>query len=346
MKDFASLPKLKRGDKVAVLSPSFAAPGKWPHVHELGLARLRDEFGLTPVEFPTTRMLGASAEARAKDLADAFADPEIRGVIASLGGDDQITYAKRLAPEPFIANPKPYFGYSDSTHLEHFLWMHGIPSFYGGHLFTQFAMQGRMDEYTKELLSFAMFEGGERELRPAERFNDIGLDWGDPSSLGKERAYEPSEGWFFEGAESAEGVTWGGCLESIDEMLRHGIELPSLEDFERVILFTETSEELPSTDYVMRVFRALGERGILGRVRGLLVGRPKAWEFHSPRSPEERERYRAEQRAATLSVFRRYNASAPIVQGIDFGHTDPQIPLPNGRPARIDVPARKLWASF
>jgi hypothetical protein len=35
--DFINLNKLKRGDKVAILSPSFAAPGKWPQVYELGL---------------------------------------------------------------------------------------------------------------------------------------------------------------------------------------------------------------------------------------------------------------------------------------------------------------------
>jgi len=48
------LPKLKPGDKVAIVSPSFAAPGVWPHVHQLGLERLRDVFGLDPVEYPAT----------------------------------------------------------------------------------------------------------------------------------------------------------------------------------------------------------------------------------------------------------------------------------------------------
>ena len=57
---FVKLNKLKKGDKVAILSPSFAAPGKWPHVYELGLKRLREIFELEPVEFPTTKKLGAS----------------------------------------------------------------------------------------------------------------------------------------------------------------------------------------------------------------------------------------------------------------------------------------------
>lgn len=50
---------LASGDRVAVVSPSFAAPGVFPRVHELAMWRLREEFGLVPVEYPTTRQVGA-----------------------------------------------------------------------------------------------------------------------------------------------------------------------------------------------------------------------------------------------------------------------------------------------
>jgi muramoyltetrapeptide carboxypeptidase LdcA involved in peptidoglycan recycling len=134
MLTFKKLPKLTRGDKVAILSPSFAAPGAWPHVYELGLQRLRDLFGLEPVEYPTTKKLGASGAERAKDLVDAFANPEIKAIIATLGGDDQVTYVKHLPSAPFADNPKPYFGYSDNTNFMNHLWLNGIPSYYGGSL--------------------------------------------------------------------------------------------------------------------------------------------------------------------------------------------------------------------
>ena len=122
---FAKLQKLKAGDKVAILSPSFAAPGKWPHVHALGLKRLTEIFGLIPVEFPATRKIGASKEERASDLIHAFEDVDIKAVITSIGGDDQITYIKNLPSRPFIQNPKPFFGFSDNTHFANFLWLNG-----------------------------------------------------------------------------------------------------------------------------------------------------------------------------------------------------------------------------
>ncbi|MBU6214557.1 LD-carboxypeptidase [Patescibacteria group bacterium] len=346
MKKLVTPPKLKRGDRVAILSPSFAAPGRFPHVYELGLKRLREDFGLEPVAFPTTAKLGASGKERAADLVAAFEDSTIKGIITSLGGDDQVTYIKNLPPEPFAHNPKPVFGYSDNTHLENFLWQQGIASYYGGALFTQFAMEGKIDDFTLKYLNIALFESGEYELESSPTFSDMGLDWNDPANLEKFETFLPNEGWYWDGGKDADGISWGGCLESIDEMLRHGTTTPSLDEFENIILFTETSEEMPPADYVFRVYRALGERGILARVKGVLVGRPKAWEFGNEHDEAWQAAYRAEQRETILKAVRAYNPTIPMIQNLDIGHTSPQISLPYGGRIRIDGKARKIYATF
>ena len=188
--------------------------------------------------------------------------------------------------------------------------------------------------------------GGEVELVSSDIYNDIGLSWDDLSTLDQRRVYEPNEGWYWDGSGEVNAVTWGGCLESIDEMLRHDVPLPTLKAFEEIVLFVETSEEMPSADYVFRVYRALGERGILSRLRGVLVGRPKAWEFDHPLTAEQKRGYRAAQRKVTLDAIRRYNSMIPIVQNLDFGHTDPQICLPVGMPVRINTTTRQIVAHF
>ena len=340
------LSKLKKGDRVAILSPSFAAPGKWPHIYELGLKRLAEVFDLIPIEYPTTKIIGASKEDRAKDLIAAFENTDIKAVISTLGGDDQVTYIKDLPSEPFFNNPKPFFGYSDNTHFMNFLWLNDIPPFYGGALFTQFAEPGKINEFTQNYLFKALFDQGEVELYKSEKYSDIGLDWNDPNNLTKEKIYEPNFDWNWDGNQDTEGITWGGCVESIDEILRHGITIPTLEQFRNIVLITETSEEIPSANYVRRVFRALGERGILEKVKGLLVGRPKAWEFDKQNSYDQKEEYRKQQRGIIIEIFRNYNSSAPIVQNLDFGHTDPQIPLPYGMPVRIDSINKKVFITF
>ena len=344
--DFVKLSKLKKGDKVAIVSPSFAAPGQWPHVYEYALKRVKDVFGLEPVEFPTTKKLGATAEERSKDLVSVFENKKIKAVIASLGGDDQVTYIKNLPQKPFIDNPKPFFGYSDNTHFINHLWLCGVPSYYGGSLFTEFGMQGQMDDLTVKFLKRAFFEEGSFELESSPIFNDIGLNWSDPSTLNQRRRYQGNDGWQWNGDKSGEGITWGGCLESIDEMLRHGVAIPSLTEFENIVLFMETSEEMPTSVYVSRVLRALGERGILERVKGLLVGRPKAWEFDKQYSDEEKIDYKNKQRLVILKTFRKYNDRVPVIQNLDFGHTAPQICLPVGARVIIDSIERKIRVEF
>src|SRR3954469_20973987 len=59
-------PKLRPGDRVAIVSPSHAAPGAFTELHEQAMRRLRDDFGLEPVEYPTTRRLAAPAQERGR----------------------------------------------------------------------------------------------------------------------------------------------------------------------------------------------------------------------------------------------------------------------------------------
>ena len=168
----------------------------------------------------------------------------------------------------------------------------------------------------------------------------------DDSLLNTRRIYQGNEGWYWDGEGDAQGVLWGGCIESIDEILRHNIQIPSLEDFENIVLFFESSEEIPEAFYVRRVVRAFGERGILSRVRAIFVGRPKAWDFSKQNTDEQKVEYKKEQRETILNTIREYNKAIPVVQNMDFGHTAPQICLPSGNMVRVDGRSKKIFAEF
>lgn len=340
------LKKLSPGEKVAILSPSFVAPAHFPHVYQLGLQRLEEQFGLLPVEYPSTTSAKATRAEKAHDLVSAFADEEIKGVITTIGGDEQVTYVKTLEPQVFIENPKPFFGYSDNSHIANFLFLQGIPSFYGGSIFTQFAMQGDMDAYTTKYLRKALFESGEVEIVPSGYFSDVDLRWDDPKLLTQRRPRELAQGWAWSGNQFGEGKLWGGCLESVDEMLRHNVAIPTLDSFKDIILMLETSEEIPHHDYVSRVVRAFGERGILARVQGVVVGRAKAWEFSNQQSERQKADYRQQQQGAVLGMIRQYNKTIPVVQNMDFGHTDPQVCMPYGGQVSIAPKERRITAVF
>ena len=90
--------RLRPGDTVAVLSPSWGGPSVYPAVFDLGVAHLRDLLDVTIQEYPTTRMasgtLHDNPRRRAEDINAAFADPSVRAIISSIGGDDSV----RLLP--------------------------------------------------------------------------------------------------------------------------------------------------------------------------------------------------------------------------------------------------------
>jgi len=331
---------------VAIISPSAGLPQLFPEVFELGLARIREEFDLVPKEYPTTRVMGASLKDRARDIMAAFADPENKAVIASIGGDDQLKLIKYLDPEVFVNNPKPFLGYSDNTHLHNFLWHLGIPSYYGGGVMNQFGMHGAMTEITKQSVRHALFESGEKELPVATEYNDIGVDWRDASRLVEFRTFEPNDGLFWHGNESAEGILWGGCVESLIFQVAAHKYLPSAEDFSGAILCIETAEDIPEPWLVGYLLAGFGERGWFDKFAGVLVGRPKAWEFDKQKTTEEKAQYCAEQREIIVKTIREYNPSIPIVQNLDFGHTDPQVLLPLGNKARIDVATKKIFLTY
>ena len=346
MNSFITLPKLTRGDQVAVISPSAGLPGLFPWVQELGLQRLRDVFGLVPLEYPTTRHLQAPLEARAQDIMRAFANPANKAVFSSIGGSDQLRLLKYLDPAVLVANPKLFFGFSDSTHLHLFLWNLGIPSYYGAAVMTQLAMQQRMHPYTVQSLANALFTTGEVEVVASAYYTDEALEWADPANLNRERAVASNEGWHWDGTADGTGRLWGGCVESLVAQVAAEKYLPSAAALQGSVLYLETSETMPPAWVLDYLLTGFGERGWLHLFQAVLVGRPKAWDFAQPLTPSQKAAYCAQQRATVVEAVRAYNPLIPIVQNMDFGHTDPQLVLPGGQLARVMGSERRIFLTY
>ncbi|MDI1462421.1 LD-carboxypeptidase [Catellatospora sp. KI3] len=339
-------PKLRPGDRVAVLSPSHGSPAQFPHVYEQGLARLRDELGLVPVEFPTTRAAHARAEDRARDIEAAFADPSIRAVFATIGGDDQITVVPHLDPAVLRADPKPFFGYSDNTNLLNALFHAGVASCHGGSVMVHLARGGATHPATMDSLRAALFTDGWYELSPAAESGDEVLNWADPAALGRTAPLEPADGWHWHGPGTVvEGPCWGGNLEIISWLLQADRVGPT-EAFAGHVLLIETSEEMPPAEEVFRMLRNMGERGLLGQFAAILVGRAKAWNFDRRNDAAAKAAYRDAQRAAVLRAVAAYNPGAVLVFDLDIGHTDPQLIVPIGKPVRVDAVARRVSVHY
>ncbi|MGP3981454.1 S66 family peptidase [Streptomyces sp. KR80] len=341
-------PKPRSGDRIAVVSPSSGLPELLPLPYELGLRRLEREFGVVPVEYPSTRRMHSTPRQRADDIHAAFSDPTVTAVMATIGGDDQLTVLPLLDRELIRANPKPFFGYSDNTNLLMFLWNEGIVGYHGASVMTELGRPGAIHPLTADSLRAALFRSGRYDLSPVYRYGNGSGDWADPATFDSEPRMEQCDGWLWHGpARVVEGISWGGNLEILSWLLMANREIqPDESAYEGCVLFLETSEEMPSPGEVFRILRNMGERGLLRRFPALLMGRAKTAGFDRPKEPEEKARYAREQREAVLRALEAYAPETMVVFDVDLGHTDPQQVIPYGGTIRVDGPARRITVTY
>lgn len=211
---------------------------------------------------------------------------------------------------------------------------------------TQFAMGGGMQEYTINSIQKALFSHQIGELHPAPEWSDADLDWADHQNLSKKRPMYKSDGWHWHSNQNEvlQGQLWGGCLEVLDLHLSIKSYLPDFSKLDDMILFLETSEEMPSEGFVYRFIAALAELKVLQKFKAILMGYPKA-QFCGKQPPEGREAFILNQRNAVINSLRDYESYIPVIFNMNFGHTDPQIIIPNGGSVTINCKSKTIQFS-
>ncbi|MFC7009017.1 S66 family peptidase [Halalkalicoccus salilacus] len=329
-------PPVERGDTVAVVAPSHAAP---QGALSRGIERLRS-FDLSVEVFDTatrtTEWLRANPEARAEDVHRAFEDDAIDGVIAAMGGNSELQVLPHLDRDLLAAHPTRFYGASDNTHLHLYLNDAGLVSFYGAQLFPDLVADPTMHTYTREHVTRAFRGTPFGPVAPAPEWTDEYYD----IESDMPRSWFESGGWRWHAAAGRDPFTApviGGCLAMLETQLLLDAAYFSREACEGRVLAVETSGETPEAAMVERFVRALGERGILDAIRALVVGKPET----PGGSAEERDRYRRRQRRTIAATVDEY-ADLPVVFDLDFGHAAPVLPLPMGAPMTIDPGARTI----
>lgn len=324
--------RLRRGDRVAAVSLSWGGPGTFPHRYEAGKRQLEDAFGVEVVEMPHTladpATVAANPALRAADLHQAFADPDVAGVVSTIGGDDSIRLLPHLDLELLAANPKVFLGYSDSTITQMALLRAGVVSFYGPAIMAGFGENAGLHDYLVEGVRRTLFEP-EDQLRWPQNHHGWTveqLDWADPANQEKARDLRLMTGWRWHGGTARDGLSLVGCFEVFD-FLRGTEWWPSLDGR---VLFLETSEDQPPPENVTYLLRTLALTGELERLAGIVFGRPGGVAL----PVEDHTRYDE----AILRVIREEQGlhDIPVVTNVDFGHTDPIWTVPQGTAVRID----------
>lgn len=324
-------PKLRSGDTVGIVSPAWGGAGAYPHRVELGIRHLKALGFKTKIAAHARQQRGFvsdTAENRAADIHAMFADPEVKAIIAAIGGDHSCHLLPLLDFDLIRNHPKVFMGYSDITVLNVAIWKEtGLVTFNGPMLLTDFAEYPQMFAYTQQHVLKTLCQASPIGLiQPSAWWTEEFLDWGEKADLERPRTQQASAGWTWLKPGRGEGTLIGGCLESLQH-LRGTRFWP---DWDRAIFFWETSEEKPSPAAVDAILMDYENMGVLAKLSGLLVGRPMRY------TPDERQLLRQ----VILDRTKRYDF--PIIADMDFGHTAPQFTLPIGCQARIDTDRQRF----
>ena len=129
------LDRLKKGDTIALLNPSFCekdAENNAKRITDVLKARGYN-VKLMPSFFAKDGYFAGSDEVRTKDIDDAFNDKEVKAIICMRGGSGATRIVDKIDYEAIRRNPKIFCGYSDITVLlnaissrAHFPTIHGL----------------------------------------------------------------------------------------------------------------------------------------------------------------------------------------------------------------------------
>ena len=330
--------KLKKGDTVAIVSLSSGMAGEKEFYHRylLGKERLEKVFGLKVVTMPNAlkgiEYLYRHPEARANDLMEAFKNKEIKAIFTMIGGDDSIRIIPYIDNEIIKNNPKIFIGYSDTTTIHMLLYKNEIVSYYGPSLLSEIAENGSMHEYTKKYLESILFSDDNLTIKSSQEWTNDKIDWTDQTKDNEFRKLKKETHGFevLQGSGVFQGNLLGGCLEVMNMIIGTSV-WPDINEWENKILFIETSEAKPSPNDVVYFLRHLVALGVMDKIKGIIVGKPKD------------EVYYEEYKESYLKVIKEeQNLKLPILYNVNFGHTAPMCILPYGQNAIINLDKKKI----
>ncbi|NML68881.1 LD-carboxypeptidase [Chryseobacterium sp. RP-3-3] len=301
MKKIISPKALKKGAKIAVISPAGAVD---PSQLEKGIEMIKKR-GFEPVlgehlytKFSNGYNYAGTEQERLKDINWALNEKEISAIWASRGGYGCQHLVQHLKLKNFAENPKWYIGYSDNTVIQSYLLKKGFASIHGQTIKT--SSFGVTDESYD--LIFDVLKG--KSLKYAlksHQFNKTG---------------------------TIEGELVGGNLALIYALLGTKYSF----DFKDKILFIE---DIGENFYALdRMIMSLELAGVFTKIKGLIVGG-----MTNMGDEKENKQYEEsfDEFAYKLISDRISKYNFPIVFGFPNGHIKDNRPLIIGGNVTIKV---------
>lgn len=292
---------LKKGDKIAVISPAGSVDASQL---EKGIEMIKSR-GFEPIlgehlytKFSNGYNYAGTEKERIKDINWALNDTEVKAVWASRGGYGCQHLIQHLKLKNFTENPKWYIGYSDNTVIQSYLLKKGFASIHGQTIKTS---------------SFGI----------TEESYDLIFD----ILKGKKPKYS-LESHQFNKEGNIEGELVGGNLALIYALLGTKYSF----DFKDKILFIE---DIGENFYALdRMIMTLELAGVFNKIKGLIVGG-----MTNMGDEKENKSYKEsfDEFAYKLISDRISKYKFPVIFGFPNGHIKDNRPLLIGGNVKVKV---------
>ena len=306
--------KLKKGDHIRVVSPSSSIEHIGGFEANLVAKEKLEELGFdlsfSSNYFEHDLFDSASIASRVEDLHEAFVDPSVDAILATIGGFNCNELLPYLNYDLIAQNPKIFCGYSDTTALLNAIYAKTSMQTYMGPSYSSFKMEAGQAYQTEAWLR-AMTQD-DYDLVPSKEWSSD--PWYDPT---KPRHFMPTE-WKVYNAGSALGTIIGGNLSTFS-LLRGTPYAPQAENY---ILFVEEAEGYPPEHF-------------LRELAALLQAYPNPQAVIIGRFPKECEM--TEEILLTILDKHPLLKNIPVLYDVDFAHTQPLFTITIGAQATLDT---------
>lgn len=321
--------KLMVGDTIGIFSPSspitYSCPNRFARAKKyLASKGFRLEEGSLTGKYDFYR--SGSIMQRAEELNSLIRNPEVKCIMATIGGMNSNSILPYIDYDEIKRNPKIVIGYSDVTAILLAIYAQtGMNTYYGPALVASFgelpsfvdSTYKYFSEITMDKIKFPYV------LQTPEYWTDEHINW-ETQDRSKEKRVNNKWITVYEG--NVRGRVIGGNLNTM-EGIWGSKYMPEIKDGD--ILFIEDS--LKDSATIERSFSFLKINGVFDRISGIILGKHELFDdMETNRKPYE----------ILLEVLG--DKKLPFIADFDCCHTHPMLTLPIGCKIELDATNKKV----
>jgi len=324
---------LKPGDTIGIFTPSTPAYADNPElflnaIRVLERLGFRVKLGALTARRASQGYRAGTPEERAAEFMALIEDPEVRGLMSTLGGMNSNSLTPFLDFQKIRAARKVICGFSDVTSLHLAILKHArLRTFYGPALMAGMGeWPDGMPETIESFLAVTQsHRAGTRGIAPFSRWSNHFRNWANGDWKNVPREWHSNPGWRV----LVEGEATGPLVALNLNTLVASAGTPEWPEFSGRLLLIE--EMFCPMSRFERSLRQLERIGVFDQIAGLLVGKPEKPDAEG--APFDRD-------ALLLEVLGPRVGRYPIVTEVDVSHTVPMHTVPQEVAATLRAAAK------